>query len=312
MGARFHPTHGFPSPWTQITKLVVPPPPPQTLQVPTMMFAPSYNFITHGADVILRAPLQQGSTQFKDFHTHKSILSVASTLFHGMFSLPQPAQLATGDVTLPIVQVTESAEVFEVFLLLTYPVEPPAITSLQLVSELFQIAEKYVANGVHARLKQILVSSPLFLRDDPIGVYALACRANLDAEAGLAIPLTFKIDPVRDIPHTHLRMMTTETYNRLLTAHATRRDVLVSLINRAKVPPHEGCSCGSWFYTRLGCNITLAIWERPFLDRRRLDSCLPESTSTESRCGSGSGCRASEQVISGYFTNILDEIGKLE
>jgi len=273
------------------------------------MSVPSYPFDSPGADVILRTPLQQGSNEFKDFRTHKSILSIASALFLDMFSLPQPPQPITGDVTIPIIQITESAEVFEVFLRLIYPVEPPAITSLQLVDDLFQIAEKYMANSIHAKLKQTLVS---FLKDDPIWVYAIACRANLEAEAGLAIPLTFNIDPVRDIPRTHLRMMTGETYNLLLTAHATRRTVLISLVGRTKIPPHKGCSCGGWFYTRLEKNINLAIWEKPFLDRRRLDSCLPDSTSTESRCGSGSGCRVSEQVISGYFTNILDEIRKLE
>jgi len=272
------------------------------------MATSSYAFDAHDADVILRAPLQPGSDQFKDFRAHKVILSIASTLFHDMFSLPQPPQPATGDVTLPIVQVTESADVFEVFLQLIYPVEPPPVTSLQLVDDLFQLAEKYTAESVHTKLKQILVppSSP-FLRDDPIWVYALACRANLDAEAELAIPLTFKIDPVQDIPLTHLRMMTTEAYNRLLKAHSARRAALVSAVNRPGVPScRVGCHKG--FYRRLRKDISLAIWERPFLDRQRLDLCLPDS---ESVCGSGSGCRVSEQAISRYFTDVLGEVEKL-
>jgi len=118
-----------------------------------------YAFNAQDADAIFRAPLQLGSDQFKDFHIHKTILSVVSTLFHDMFSLPQPPQPATGCATLPIVPVMKPAEVFEVFLRLIYPIEPPTITSLQLVDNLFQLAEKYTANGVHAKLKQILVSS---------------------------------------------------------------------------------------------------------------------------------------------------------
>ena len=86
---------------------------PKTLQVSTTMAASSYTFDAQDADVVLRAPLQPGSDQFKDFHAHKTILSIASTLFHDMFSLPQPT---TGDATLPIIPVTELAEIFEVFL----------------------------------------------------------------------------------------------------------------------------------------------------------------------------------------------------
>jgi len=271
-----------------------------------MMPVPTYNFDGHDADVILRTPLQQGSDKSKDFRVHKVILSIASTLFHDMFSLPQPT---AGDATLPVVPVTESAEVFEIFLRFIYPVEPPTITSLQLVDDLFQLAEKYMANSVHAKLRQILMSSPAFLNDDPIWVYALACRTNLDTMAELAIPFTFKIDPIRDIPQTHLRMMTAETYNRLLMAHSARRPALISAVSRVDHMPYPGeCRCGGGFYTGLENSIKLAIWEQPFLDRQRLDSCLPKST--VSKCGLQS-CRVSELAISKYLTGVLDEIGKL-
>ena len=86
-----------------------------------------YAFNAPDADVILRAPLKKGSTELKDFRVHKAILSVASTLFSDMFSIPQPPPYAKGDTTLPTVQVAESAEVFELFLRLIYPIaEPPS------------------------------------------------------------------------------------------------------------------------------------------------------------------------------------------
>jgi len=277
------------------------------------MSVPTYNFDAADADVILRIPHEPGSGQFKDFHVHKGILSIASTSFRDMLSLLQPPQRTTGGITLPIIPVAESAGVFEIFLRLIYPVEPPTVTSLQLVDSLFQLAEKYTTNSVHVKLRRILALSPSFLKDDPLRVYTIACRENLDTEAELAIPLTFKIDIIRDIPQIHLRMMTAETYNRLLIAHSTRRAALVSAVNRAKGPSYfpNGCSCGGWFYKRLANNISLAIWERPFLDRQRFDSCLSGSMIKESKCGTAS-CRVSGQAISKYFTNILDEIGKLE
>jgi hypothetical protein len=91
----------------------------QALLFPTTMSDPPYTFDFPDADVILRAPLYPDdpeSTEFKDFHTHKAILSTASTIFHDMFSVPQPRQSAEGDTSPPIVHVVESAETFEVFL----------------------------------------------------------------------------------------------------------------------------------------------------------------------------------------------------
>ena len=286
-----------------------------TPQVSTTMPAPSYNFDAHDADLILRAALQSEPDQLKDFHVHKNILSIASTIFRDMFTLPQPPHPPAGDTTIPVIDVTESAEVLEAFLRLIYPIVPPDISSLQLVDDLFRLAEKYMADGVRARLKQILVS-PSFLKDDPIWVYTLACRANLNAEAELAIPLTFNTNLVQDIPNIHLRTMTGEMHNRLLKAHADRRAELMSIVHRVVLQPQDWsggrCACGDWLDMRLQNTINLAIWEKPFLDRGTLDLCLRKCTlSSESRCGLGSGCRLSEESISKHFTKILDEVRNL-
>ena len=270
-----------------------------------------HTFDASDADVILRTPLQPGSDEFKDFRVHKAILSIASTLFHDMFSIPQPPQSTTGDISLPVIDIVESVETFETFLRLIYPIEPPAINSLQLVNDLFRLAEKYMASGVHAKLKQILVS-PSFLRDDPIWVYAIACCANLDEEAKLAVQYTFKIDLIRDISHTRLQIMTAEAYNSLLKSHAARRAELISALNQGQPPVLKSgkCGCGIGFYSILQRDIALKIWESPFLDRQRLDLCLSNVAYTpKSKCGRKSVCRVSTQAISNYFTSILNEIG---
>jgi len=279
------------------------------------MLGSPYTFDALNADVILRAPLKPGSGEFKDFHTHKIILSIASTVFHDMFSIPQPPQPVGSDTVLPAVQVAETAGVFETFLRLIYPIEPPAVNSLQLVDDLFRLAEKYMASGVHAKLRQIL-PSPSFLKNDPIWVYAIACRADFNEEAELAIRHASKVDPVHGISRKHLQMMTAEAYNRLLISHTARRDELLSALSQVRLPPGRlgKCGCGGWFYTRLHKDITLAIWKNPFLDRRRLDSCLSDfKNMPKSECGLGSSCRVSvdSEVISGYFAGILDKIGKL-
>jgi hypothetical protein len=273
-----------------------------------------YTFDSPDADIILRAPLHPDvpeSTEFKDFHTHKVILSTSSAFFHGMFSVPQPRHPAEDDIdntNLPVVHVVEPAEVFEIFLRLIYPIEPPVIESIQIVDHLSQLAIKYMVGCVRARLKQVL-ASPSFLTNDPIWVYAIACRMDLDEEAKQAVPHTYRIDLTRDVPRPLLRAMTAEANNSLLRSHATRREGLTLVINQAKAGGCR-CSCGPFFYTRLVLFMRLAIGEEPFLDRQRLDSCLSQ-VQPKSECKCGSSCRVSAEVISAYFTRILNKIGEL-
>lgn len=52
---------------------------------------------------------------------------------------------------------------------------------------------------------------------------------DLDEEANLAIPHTYQIDLIKDIPHNVLQAMTAETYNRLLRSQVTHREGLMSV-----------------------------------------------------------------------------------
>ena len=259
------------------------------------MQAPSYKFDAPDADVIIRAPLQPGSEELKDFNVHKAILSVASTVFHEMFSTLQSAK---SDTPLPVVQIAEPAGVFEVFLRLIYPVEPPIINSLLLVNDLFRLAAKYVAGGVRAKLKQTLLA-PYFLRGDPIAVYAIARRANLDNEAMLAIPHTFEIDLVEEFPKSKLQAMTAESYHRLLVEHSLRRDQLVNTVDdvcrsRGKTP----CHCVQYFKREMRLHIS----GRPFLDRETLVKCLPPQDRNFACAG---GCLLAPGGAGGFITDLL-------
>jgi len=278
---------------------------PKTLQVPTAMSDSSYTFDAPDADVIVRAPLQQGSKELKDFHVHKAILSVASTLFRDTFSIPQPSQPIESDTTLPTVKIAESAEVFETFLRLIYPIEPPVIDSLQLVDHLLRLAEKYMATGVHAKLKRLLVSSS-FLNADPVLVYAIACRANLDKEARLAIPHTFETDIVQDIPRDKLRMMTVESYHRLLVEHSLRRDRLVNTlykVNELQGGWHRGCHCAGW----LEKEMRLKISSKPFIERETLE-CLLSSTQAPSFSCQRDRCPLTPKKSPGFLSDFMHKI----
>jgi hypothetical protein len=228
------------------------------------------------ADIILRAPLHPGSNEFKDFHVHKLILSIASAVFRDMFSIPQPPHPASSDATLDVVQLTEFANVLESFLKLIYPVAPPVIDNLRLLDDLFQLADKYVANGVTMKLKQFLVS-PSFLKDDPIGVYAVASRSNLEEEVELAISHTYIINIIPSVSAEHLQTMTTRTYHRLLEEHANRRVKILDAFDEAlRIPAqwrlsnsNASCRCAALLRTE----IRLQISEKPFLNMEMLEAC---------------------------------------
>lgn len=239
------------------------------------------------ADLIIRAPLKPGSDEFKDFHSHKLILSFASVVFRDTFSIPQPPRCTPDDPDLDVIQISESAEVVEAFLQLIYPVDPPAITDLRLLNGLFQLADKYAAKGVTTRLKKFLIS-PSFLKDDPIGVYAIACRGNLDEEARLALPHTFAIDVIRQISEQNIQIMTTRAYHRLLTEHARRREQIIDAVNAARlsVDPGLRCKCMS----QVEAQVNDRISGRPFLDHETFKSCVSAIRWTSSDCWGTDHC----------------------
>ena len=238
-----------------------------------------YIFDGPDADVILRAPLQPESDEFKDFHVHKIILSIASSVFQDTFSVPQPPRPTSESTTLDVIPVTEPATVIEPFLQLIYPVDPPVIEDLQLVDDLFRLADKYAANGVSTKLKKFLVS-PSFLKDDPIGVFAIASRSDLAEEERLAVSHTFSIDVVSEISEERLQTMTTKTYHRLLAKHAFRRKQLINAIDQGlRETWGYSCSC----VENLKKEIHLKTSGRPFLDRELLDACFSSARELKKR-----------------------------
>ena len=203
----------------------------------------------------------------------------------------------------PIVQIAETAGDFETFLRLIYPIEPPVIESLQLVDLLLQLAEKYMATGVHVKLKQILLS-PSFLKNDPILVYAIAYRMSLNKEARLAIPHTFETNLVREVLPDELRMMTGEAYHHLLVEHSLRRDKLANAVD-------EVCKSRGQFYLcrcakQLQKEIRLQVSREPFLNREMLEECLSSAEVPHSLCRGT--CFLSPRDSPRFLTDLMHRI----
>jgi hypothetical protein len=106
--------------------------------------------------------------------------------------------------------------------------------------------------------------------------------------------------------------MTAEMYNRILKAHAGRRNELISVLKQTKTPSWGGgCTCGPWFFRRLTDKITLALWEKPILDAPTLVSCLSAyHGKPKSECKLEKSCRISAESMTEYFASVLDAIEK--
>ncbi|KAF7974685.1 hypothetical protein HWV62_11451 [Athelia sp. TMB] len=138
-------------------------------------------FDYQAADVILR------SSDNVEFRVSKVILSLASTVFSDMFSLPQTSHHSEGSRAnadevkdgLAVIPVAEDGKMLKQFLMMCYPkaaTDPPAIPNdLAALGRLLTIAIKYSADRIEEQLREALVSSEL-MKADPLLVFVVACR----------------------------------------------------------------------------------------------------------------------------------------
>jgi len=128
------------------------------------------------ADIILRA---LGPPK-RDFRVHKLLLSLASPVFKGMFSLPQPTSDNPGESTVAeveIVEVTDPADALDIVLRIIYPYfTPPSLGGdfdFDTLVECLVIADKYEIRKIKLQLCDALAQVSYAW---PLRVYAIAAR----------------------------------------------------------------------------------------------------------------------------------------
>ena len=136
------------------------------------------------ADVILQ------SSDLVHFRVNKSVLISSSPFFGDMFSLPQPPNDAPTD-ELPVVRLSEDAEVLNSLISILYPVTPEMPRSRYKILILLAAAEKFdmdvAQSSIRAEVARRLRSST---RAGVFLVYAIACRKGLIPEVEIAARLT--------------------------------------------------------------------------------------------------------------------------
>jgi hypothetical protein len=200
-----------------------------------------YNFDASDVDIILR------SSDGKEFHVHRLILSLASTVFQAMFSLPQPTQPPSQITT---IDIPESSSTLRPFLQHLYPQLPPRITDLAMWEALYTLADKYDAEAVTESLKGMLV--PRFLESSPLRVYALASHWGLEEVAKVASTRTLTID-FKDFPREDAELMGGVASQQIYLLHFNRREATRTLIANHPLPstPSDSCKCPVPSYSTL-------------------------------------------------------------
>lgn len=215
-------------------------------------------FNSSDADVVLVG----ADDQKRRFAVHKCILSAASPVFKDMFMLPQPK--ATNG-TLPVVDMIESSEVVVALLWFIYPVPNPIISSLDELVPVLEAAMKLDVDVAIDSLRSQLVLSD-HVENEPLRVYAIAARFDLQKELRIAAKYTLKKN-VLDCPLSEdLKHITAYDYHRLLDLHRRHSRAIQEVLkpNRYNCGGY-GCSPTGWWAAFIqAANKELA--ERPSTD----------------------------------------------
>ncbi|EIW79711.1 hypothetical protein CONPUDRAFT_126135 [Coniophora puteana RWD-64-598 SS2] len=168
-------------------------------------------FDADDAEIILR------TSDGVDFRVHKSILSVASSVFRDMLSIPQPSSPSDDSHLVPL---TESSKTLNTLLLFCYPVPDPEIETLSDMRLVLEAARKYDLSFIfQSAFKQL---SARFLDENPLGVYCIACHYGWKSEAVKAARRTLDLGSLAQSNSAHaeeLSMITGLQYHSLVLYH---------------------------------------------------------------------------------------------
>ena len=257
-----------------------------------------YDFDAPDTDAILR------SSDGKEFRVHKLILSLASPVFQGMFSLPQPTDPPS---QIPSVDLPEHSDILQPFIQYLYPRPPPKVSDISTWAALYPIADKYGAEGVMESLRDVLV--PRFLDAHPLRVYALASHWGLEEEAKIASTKTLMVD-INDFPREDADLMGGAACQQLYALHLNRREAARTLVvdHPLPSPSDKSCQCPLPNYSSIIPSLSQRVGVRPWLTAEEL---YEEAARWDypNRCGDH--CRNAIKNMHVYFSSILKGISEL-
>jgi hypothetical protein len=197
-------------------------------------------FNDHRADVVLR------TSDLVDFRIHTLVLSLVSPVFDSMFSLPQPPDAEKKEDALPVISVSESSRTLEKFLGFCYPAGDPELADLNDVEDMLEVMSKYDVEEIKKRVRKSLLA-PVFLKNEPLRVFAIAQRYHLEYETRRAALYTLR-RPQFEVYCAELEHISAGPYYRVAEYGARCRTAAARV---ATVPNFDWISYGfTWFLCR--------------------------------------------------------------
>lgn len=123
----------------------------------------------------------------------KADLRRSSAFCESMLSLPQPSDAPSSDQHrdgLPVVHLTDPADLLDVLLAFCLPREPPSLSDLATVSRVLEGGRKYQIDWASQTARKALVA---LAEDEPLRAYAIACHYGLEAETRRAAVLCLRV-----------------------------------------------------------------------------------------------------------------------
>jgi BTB/POZ domain len=179
------------------------------------------------ADVILQ------SADHVNFRVHKSVLVASSPFFADMFSLPQPQNDEAID-GLPVVHLSEDAEVLNSLISMLYPVSHEIPDTNDNILSLISACQKYdmdvVQSSIRAEVSHRGLLSPKGV--EAFRVHAVACQKRLRPEMETTARLTLDYPLTFEYLGEALRSFEGRALRDLVEFHQDYSDRLNSAIQR--------------------------------------------------------------------------------
>jgi hypothetical protein len=178
-------------------------------------------FASQEGDVVLSA---KGGTLFR---LHSFVLKTTSGWFRAMFSLPQKHT-----PTCPtVLYLDEDEHTLEALFRMMCGLPILSLNSYDTVDSLLFAAEKYDMTGPASIIRHLVMTPPL--ADQPLRLYAVACRYGWVEEAKAASSQTLKYDLHLPEYRSSLERLAADAILDLFNFHRTRREVLKDRLNKS-------------------------------------------------------------------------------
>jgi len=214
------------------------------------------------ADLIVRS---SDGVQFRVF---KIILSLASTVFADMFSVPLPTSPDLhddddSDEVVQVVPVSERSEDLDLFLRHLYPVPPPDTVPLKSVGILAEFARKYQVDALEESIMQYLTN---YVDHDPVGVYAIAVQYEHKGIAADAARACLNL-PFSRLQSPCLQYATVQHMSELFGYYAACAEAACAIASKRKWL-YPCVRDGYYYSTRVGAQQTCQSCNTPdFINR---------------------------------------------